>query len=454
MATGAAAPLDATSFAALMAPLGPFERAPRIAVAVSGGADSLALALLADGWARARGGAAVALTVDHRLRPESAAEARRVRRWLVGRGLRHVVLPWTGPRPDADIQAAARAARHRLLADWCRRRGVLHLLLAHHRDDQAETLLLRLARGSGLDGLAAMAPVAESTAEALSDDGGVPGGPRLLRPLLGVPKAALEASLRAVGQDWIEDPSNASEAFARGRLRRLMPALAPEGLTPARLAATASRLARARAALDDASATLAADAVALHPAGYARVDLAVLLRASPEIALRTLARCLMTVGGGRYTPRLERLERLHAELHGLGPGAALVRTLAGCRIEARAGRLLICREAAAADAEERVAAGEVWWDGRFLLRLGGGGRARLAALGAEGWRQAVAARPELRRSGIPGPARPALPALWDRQALLEAPHLGFRRAGGQGPRVLAAEFAPRHPLAPARFMVV
>ncbi len=432
-----------------MAPLGPFERPPRIAVAVSGGADSLALALFADGWARAMGGEAVALTVDHRLRPGSAAEARQVRRWLGARGLRHHILAWHGPRTDAGIQAAARAARYRLLAEWCARRGVLHLLLAHHRDDQAETLLLRLARGSGLDGLAAMAPVSELAPVSIGP------GLRLLRPLLAVPKATLEAALRAAGQDWIEDPSNASDAFARVRLRRLMPALAAEGMTAERLAATAARLARARAALDDSLAGLMAEAVALDPAGYARVELSALRHAAPELALRCLARCLMTIGGGAYTPRLERLERLHGELRALGPGGAVVRTLAGCRIEARAGSALVCRETAAADAAETVAGGsEAWWDGRFLLRLGGTGQARLARLGAEGWRQALRARPELRQGTIPAPARPALPALWDRSGLLEAPHLGFRRAGARGPLVAAVAFAPRHALAPARFMVV
>jgi len=169
-----AAPLDASGFARLMASLGPFESAPRIAVAVSGGADSLALALLAADWAAAQGGKAVALTVDHGLRPEAAAEARQVRRWLADCGISHFILAWRGPRSGADVQAAARAARYRLMGEWCARRGILHLLLAHHRDDQAETVLLRLARGSGLEGLAAMAPVSELPAA----DGVPPPGVR------------------------------------------------------------------------------------------------------------------------------------------------------------------------------------------------------------------------------------------------------------------------------------
>jgi tRNA(Ile)-lysidine synthase len=131
-------PFSSIEFARLMAPLGPFEPRPRIAVAVSGGADSMTLALLAARWARKAGGTAVALTVDHGLRPESGAEARQVARWMRARKIAHRTLRWTGAKPDSNIAAAAREARYGLLADWCRRNVVLHLLLAHHLDDQAD----------------------------------------------------------------------------------------------------------------------------------------------------------------------------------------------------------------------------------------------------------------------------------------------------------------------------
>ena len=124
-----------------MAALGPFERQPTVAAAVSGGPDSMALGVLAHEWARARGGRVLALVVDHGLRPDSGVEARRVTGWLGDIGIGHAVLSWDGPKPAAEIQAAARAARYRLLVDHCRADGVLHLLIAHHRDDQAETFL-------------------------------------------------------------------------------------------------------------------------------------------------------------------------------------------------------------------------------------------------------------------------------------------------------------------------
>ena len=209
--------LDQAAFAALMARFAPFEARPHLAVAVSGGADSLALALLADGWARAESGRITALTVDHRLRPGSAEEAARVAHWLRHRAIAHVVLVRDGPGFAGDVQAEARAARYRLLEGWCECQGVLHLLTAHHREDQAETVLLRLARGSGLDGLAGIAAVVERR------------DCRILRPLLTVPRASLAATLEARGQAWIEDPSNRDPAYARVRLRQAEAVLEREG---------------------------------------------------------------------------------------------------------------------------------------------------------------------------------------------------------------------------------
>src|SRR5262249_35622350 len=153
---------------------GPFEAAPFLAIGVSGGSDSLALLVLASRWARARGGAAVGLTVDHGLRPEGRAEAERVGAFCASRGIRHVVLEPAAPIDRRHLQEAARAARYAALAGWCRAAGCLHLLVGHQRDDQAETLLIRLGRGSGADGLAGMSALREL------------GPCRLLRPLLGV----------------------------------------------------------------------------------------------------------------------------------------------------------------------------------------------------------------------------------------------------------------------------
>jgi len=437
------APIGAGDFADRMARLGGFEPRPRLAVGVSGGADSLALCLLADQWARARGGAVLALTVDHRLRPESADEAIAVGERLAGRGIAHAVLAWSGAKPATGIQEAAREARYRLLTERCAREGILHLLLAHHREDQAETLLLRLAHGSGVDGLAAMAAVRE-----------VPEL-RLLRPLLDQPKARLAATCRAAGLPWLEDPSNASLRFARGRLRAAGDALGGEGLGAGRLAATARRLGLARAALDRATAALLGRAVTVDPAGFLRLDPAPLAGAPAEIGHRALARCLRVIGGGGHPPRSESLDRLFGDIAaGLNHG----RTLAGCRVLPYGRHLLVVRESVGVAATAPLPPGvRVWWDRRFLVRVRAEALSEdsvfVGALGDDGWLETRArVSPALRRA-VPDPARAALPALWDGRGVLAAPHLGYIRPGREDIGPVEALFAPAHPLAGAEFAV-
>jgi tRNA(Ile)-lysidine synthase len=433
---------------------GPWEPAPRIAVAVSGGADSLALALLAARWARAMRGEAVALTVDHALRTGSGAEAREVGRKLKLRGMRHHVLQWRGAKPDTGIQAAARAKRYDLLGAWCRRHGILHLLLAHHLEDQAETLLLRLGRGSGVDGLAAMAAVSETTSY------------RLVRPLLDVPQARLRAFLEREGVAWIDDPSNRDRAHARVRMRDMLPDLAAEGLDAARLARTARNMARARAALETGTAGLLARACTILPEGYCRLDTGALSAAPAELSLRALARVVTCIGGRDYPPRLERLERLHQVV--TGAAAWRARTLSGCHLAPGRDGLLVCREPGAVSERLTLTPGsEALWDRRFRITVGAGagkrGRITVAALGREGWVALAAANPEIRRSRLPAPVRHALPAIRRGPKLVAVPHLGYFQTPRLTPRLtpktedfsgVRVRFAPAQALAPAVFSVV
>ncbi|HZB92116.1 MAG TPA: tRNA lysidine(34) synthetase TilS [Stellaceae bacterium] len=428
-----ASPLGAEEFAALLARFAPFEPAPRLAVAVSGGADSMALTLLAWRWAEAAGGSLTALTVDHRLRAASADEAEQVARWLSARGIPHRTLRRDEAPPARGLQAAARAARYRLLEAWCAGQGVLHLLVAHNREDQAETLLLRLARGSGLDGLAGMPAVAEHRQC------------RVLRPLLDLPRARLEATLRGFGQPWIEDPSNRNPAYARVRVRQAQAQLAEAGLGPARLAATAARLGRARSALEAAVAALLAAAVLVHPEGFVRFDGAALRRAPAEIGLRALAVVLSMVGGGAYPPRLERLERLYRDLpEALGGG----RTLGGCRVLPQPEGVLVCREAeAVAPPVAAPPGGVVYWDGRFSLYLPPEAPEglRLGALGATPLGAA--------RGALPIAVRAGLPAIRQRETVVAVPALGYTREGvdSRGWNLL---FRPTRPMSGAGFTVV
>ncbi len=441
------------AFEKLMADLGPFEARPHIAVAVSGGADSLCLALLVGRWARRQGGRTMALTVDHGLRAQSREEAGQVGRWLKPEGIGHYILAWQGPKPKTGVQAAARAARYGLMRAWCRDHGVLHLALAHTQDDQAETFLLRLGSGSGAEGLAAMSAIRE-TPEV-----------RLLRPLLGIPKAALMAMLKAKGQRWIEDPSNRDTAFARVRVRQAMD---EGGLEALSLARSAYRFGRARQALEAAVSDLLARSVRVHPAGFAVVVSAPFEAVPDEVSLRALGRVVTAIGGREYGPRLKKLERLHHGLwphgllpHGLLPHGLLVdrsrtaATLGGCRIladgGAGGGKLLVCRESRGLPGSLAVHPGDrLTWDRRFEIRFGDEGSTgfRLKNLGARGWAEIAGNCPDLRQGPVPGPARASVPALFDDWGVYSVPHLGFRRetdagsGSARGPEFAEVRFCP------------
>jgi tRNA(Ile)-lysidine synthase len=214
--------------------------APAIVLAVSGGPDSVALMWLAARWRRAlsRGPRLVAVTVDHGLRAEAAREAREVKRLARALDLPHRTVRWSGAKPNTGLPAAARTARYRLLAQAARVHGATHILTAHTRDDQAETLLMRMLRGSGISGLAAMARVSERD------------GVLLARPFLDVSKSQLIATLKKAKIGFADDPTNRDASFTRPRLRALLPALAAEGGNTRNLARLAARLSRANAALE------------------------------------------------------------------------------------------------------------------------------------------------------------------------------------------------------------
>jgi tRNA(Ile)-lysidine synthase len=214
--------------------------APAIILAVSGGPDSIALMWLAARWRRnlARGPRLIAVTVDHGLRPEAAREARDVKRLARTLDLPHRTMRWTGAKPKTGLPAAARSARYRLLAQAARADGASHILTAHTRDDQAETLLMRLVRGSGIAGLAAMARQSERD------------GVLLARPFLQVAKSQLIATLKKAKIGFADDPTNRDTHFTRPRIRAVMPVLAAEGGDARNLARLASRLARANAAVE------------------------------------------------------------------------------------------------------------------------------------------------------------------------------------------------------------
>ena len=430
----ASTPLGLDEFAARLDRLACFETAPLVAVGVSGGPDSLALAILADRWVRRRGGEIRALSVDHRLRPESGAELARLARWLEARTIGHEILVWDGDKPRTRIQEAARAARYRLLEGWCRAHGCLHLLIGHHRDDQIETHLLRHERGSGPDGLAGMPALREIEFC------------RILRPLADVPKSRLLATLAAERQRFVIDPSNSNPAFARARLRARPPEAAPDAT-----AQDVRKLGYRRVGRERAQAALLARAVSLHPAGFALLDPAVLLAAPADTAERALAHLVMTLGGGRYPPRRRAVASLLRVLRGEARGG---HALAGCRFVGWRGRILVMRELAAVAGPVRIEPGTaVVWDRRFEAALpNGAAPLMLGCLGPDGVVE-LRRRAALAQTRHPPPlVYPVLPALRDQNGLAGVPSLGYRREPAI--KLPSLAFRPVNRLSHASFAVV
>jgi tRNA(Ile)-lysidine synthase len=307
------------------------QNAKGIVAAVSGGPDSIALTHLLARWDMPARPPILIATVDHGLRPEAADEAAFVSREAAALGLPHRILAWTGEKPQAGLQEAAREARYRLLVQCAREAGASHLLTAHTQDDQAETIMMRLARGSGLRGLAGMRR--ERDREGICH----------ARPLLDLPKTALLDLCRENGWPFITDPSNADERFARVRWRRLLPLLAEEGLTADRLARLAQRVAQAEEALEIKAQEALVGASPQHEEAAFSFDAACLAREPFEIALRILAQALERVGFPLDNARLARLETGTERLReAIRAGESLRMTLAGALIDLdRTGRLAL-----------------------------------------------------------------------------------------------------------------
>lgn len=275
-----------------------------IALAYSGGGDSHALLCIAASWARARGIALYALTVDHALRPQSGAEAVHAREAARRLGAKPVLLRWDGDKPSTGLQAAARQARHVLLAEACRARKIEQLLLAHTLDDQAETVWMRLQAGGGWRGCAAMA---ERGASPVWPQG---RGLELLRPLLGVRREELRAYLAGVNESWIEDASNTDPRFTRVRVRQSLARLEPAGLSLGQLTGWSREIGTIERCERTAAAALAQDAVRLHPWGGAELDVERITAAAPVIRRRLVEAVTLALSGRADTPRRAALDSL------------------------------------------------------------------------------------------------------------------------------------------------
>lgn len=427
-------PLHDHSLETLFAPLlAPFKR---VVLAVSGGSDSMALMVLAARWI-ASGQAPHDLvidvaTVDHRLRAGSSREADWVADRAKALGFQHTTLVWSGDKPDASIQERAREARYALLAAHARGGAPSAVVTAHTADDQAETLLMRLGRGSGLDGLSGMAP-----SRLLLPDGSV----HLVRPLLGLSKEQLAGTLKKTDGAWLDDPSNERLDFERVRLRMAREHLSALGLSNEKLALSAARLLRVRDALEQITEARLAALVDQHNGVFASVAQEVWRGEPGEVRVRMLARLLAAFGGDAKPAQLSQVEALEAVL---AQGMPFAQTLGGCIVSQGRTTLRLYREPGHHALPEMMLSrgGEALWDWRFRVRyephepLEGEGDGEGEAGGAPAPSpQAVSVRPlglaayATLKDGLSPYSRPparaaaGLPAFWDGDRLLAVPSL-------------------------------
>lgn len=388
-----------------------------LALAVSGGGDSVAMMHLAAAWARGAGldpQSISVLTVDHGLRAGSRAEAEQVGVWARALGFSHKTLTWDGEKPGTGVQAAARAARRDLLCRWCRDQGITQLMMAHTADDQAETVSMRLSRGSGTVGLAGMAAAAHG-----------PFGIRMLRPLLELSRTDLRNWLRSRDLSWIDDPSNEDLSFERVRIRR---ALAVDPAEAARLSTLAAEAGRARAALDVAADALLLEAVELHAAGWARVIFRPFATAPDDVASHALARLLKGLGGSTHPPHRESLARLWGALGGNEFAGA---TLAGCQIVQEGPKsVLFGRETRNLSPLALTARQWSLWDHRF--EIWSLAPARVLPLAEVGLNAFAGEARERVKAAAPPPFRGALLVVENAEGHLAVPHAGVGvEAGGE-----------------------
>ena len=369
----------------------------RLGVAVSGGGDSVALLHLLAEW---KGRALAVVTVDHGLRDESAEEAKAVGILAGSFGLPHDTLEWTGWKKRGNLQDAARSARRDLMAEWAKANGITAIALGHTADDQAETFLMRLARGSGVDGLSSMEPIREE------------GGVSWIRPLLGVRREALRGYLAEIGAKYVDDPSNEDESFDRVKVRQALGTLGALGIDVPKISKTTERLRSAKQVVYSATRDLSLACCEVTKAGELKVDIERLLSGQRSLQLRILSEAVRFVSGSYYAPRAYMVDNVLNDL----ANDFVASTLHGCIVRKTASGLVVRREPG--KTEEAVPIGQIW-DGRW--KVSGDGDGEIAALGEDGlnlcdnWRETGWSREALLTT----------PAIWSDGELIAAPLAGF-----------------------------
>ena len=383
-----------------------------IAVAVSGGADSMALCLLLHDWSKLYSQKIMALVVDHGLRQETRKEIQKIVKWLSTIEVSYEILYWKDKKPSTGIQSAARSARYGLMLQWCHNNNFKTLVTGHHLEDQVETFLLRVEGGSGLDGLSSMSSI--------SDRAGI----SLVRPLLGVPKIFLREYLNSKRQTWIEDPSNQSLAFRRTAIRGMLTNLKDKGISASRINAVINNLDLIRCHLSSVTQVFFERAVRILPEAFCIVDLSALKSLPKPIMVRVLIKIILVFNNKIYPPRRRSIKHLIENIRSLK-----IRnfTLGGCYFVFRGPNLFVCRDPRSISTQKVFSGDKFIWDSVFNIVISGPQRenGKLSALGEKGWIEIVQKCPELKNIKIPHPVVVTLPTLFDEFGVIEVPGLRY-----------------------------
>ncbi len=426
--------------------LGPFEHQPHLAVAVSGGSDSVALALLTQEWAYRRQGQITCLIVDHGLRMESTQEAQKVQQRLTSYGLESFILSRSVQKPVNRLQEKARQARYHLLQEWCFSHGVLHLLTGHHQDDQRETYQLRQAKDSGPLGLSAMSALVE-TAEV-----------RILRPLLTFTKQQLRTFLKDRNVEYVEDPSNHNPKYSRSALRQQVLSSSEKD----HLLEQCQQYGHLRLQEERHTNHLISQCVQLSPLGYGKVPQKLFQNLAVEDQISVMQRCLMTFGAGEYGPSRKSLENLRKRLES---SSFSPQTLHGCVIFQHHHQLCFTRELAEIETKILTSEKKFRWDQRFEISLAPlNSYDSLGPLTEQGWCQLKKNLDNPAKlaslKALPALIRFGLPALWRGSQCVEIMIFedSYKILDGNceftSQKQYGIHFAPRYPLTRLTFMIV
>ncbi|MEQ1789879.1 MAG: tRNA lysidine(34) synthetase TilS [Rickettsiales bacterium] len=441
-------PISSWEFDKWMSAIGYFECNVTIAVAISGGSDSMALLLLAQDWVRARNGKLIALTVNHNLRLEAADEALQVKQWCATHNIEHHTLCWQHSTPQtSNIQANARDARYQLMTEYCHKNNILHLLTAHHCDDQVETLFFRLARGSGLEGLSAMSAQT------------VISGVRLLRPLLQIPKSRLMATLKEKNQLWLEDPSNQNTLYTRVCIRKKLTQNTSKNAIRTAANNLTNNLGKFRNLLENKIASQLTNAIEIYNQGYASIIIDGFNLLDKEIALKSLSALIQTISGSPHPPRKEKLVGLYDAIYTNKLNTK--RSLGGLLFEKMLNhKILVYREIQAIAPPCLIDANiPMLWDNRFMVEWKSENSLpttlELRALGSNGLAYISKTAPWLLKNAPLNRILRTIPSLWLLEELVSVPHIRYMNEKSQFSALKAViQFIPTKPLAGSCFFVM